>query len=201
MRVTATTVWLLTHGSYSSYGPLAAFATEAEARALVETLGGTDDYRSEFHVEEFPILPPGAIVVEALPPVAHGTIAVYWTGAVCGERPRDDEVFVTPRQNVRLTDKFYDVIDRRAGYTDEIADGVPDLEVKAYGFEQQYTIGTSLQVRGLDVERVRKVYSEKRAELLANAAAWAVEHYPPDGRYDWLLDRTENADFRKALGR
>ncbi len=179
-------VWLLTDGSYSSYHVVGAFATEAEALAIRDALR---DSIEDLGVESVPVLT--GLTVEHLWSSLSLSCTIYWHGRLVGERYNDDAPFT------------FSVVHGLPDDEDQYREPAPaPLTIDLSPTEQDYTLGVHLRVHGTDIERVRKVYSEQRAILVADPAtatinAWVRSDYLPR----WTFGRGENAALAPHLAR
>lgn len=202
----STKVWLITSGDYSDYSVHFVVATEEMAKAICEDGHQGTSSRYEYgEYELFDELPPLArswrlgcatmldgTVIEAEPiPIAWYVDLPYYAAPnpSVNINPLIDivkPVVVTPDGTVYVASNDYanDPRGRIAWQIVQRSRNVPGL----YGFDQgswRWTVvGVELEVTGPDAERVRKVYSDKRAEILAmidvlaQPSMWADE----DGR-------------------
>lgn len=174
-------VWLLTAGSYSAYHVVGAFANEAEAQAVLAVLGDTYD---DYAVESVPVL--SGVTVEQLWTELACSMTIYWHG-----RTHEHEGEPVTQSVVRGLP---------GGDVPYVRKRPPALKVEILATEQGYTLGVNLRVYGTDLERVRKVFSEQRAMLIADPAtatinAWVrSEHLPR-----WTFGRAENAALAPHL--
>lgn len=187
-------VWLLTAGQYSDYHVVGAFATETQAR---EVLAAVDDGEvgDRFMVEEVPILSP------KVRPILRYTavrlqFAIHWDGKIRYDTSAPDAPSWARAEPV----SYYTLTDIDDG--DNIEAQPPACVAEVHAFERDYTLGVDLTVGGTDIERVRKVFSEKRAQLVADPAtstvvAWAKRSSIPN----WVWVRAENAGIVDALRR
>lgn len=178
------TIWLLTAGDYSSYAVVGAFRTEAEAQAVAEAIANDDNY-DRYQVEEVPVL--GPITTELLWTEVSCSMTIFWHGRIGWEHLGD------PTTTTRL---------RGLPGGDDDRERTPPapLTIEIDPTEHGYTLGVSLHVYGTDLERVRKVYSEQRAMLVADPAsatikAWVASPWLPR----WTFGRGENAALAPHL--
>lgn len=199
-------VWLLTSGDYSGYGVVGAFADETQAREVADALNGAETGWPGYRVEDVPVL--GDLRVEHLWTWLHLRFWIKWNGET-DRRQYAGVEHSEPMRRVRLRgvpddddddDEVYDPVDGRV----RGQPGPCDVMIRPY--ETNYTLGATLDVVGTDLERVRKVFSEKRAQMIANpinyvVAAWAAEAALPTGRGvpAWVWRRPENKSIVPAL--
>jgi hypothetical protein len=133
------TIWAIVSGSYSEYGIDAVFEDEATAKAWLADLGEDDDHEDE-RLEEFKFVASGTVPeVE----ITYRARAEIWSnGVIDSERISSDKRLIFPGSNRgrSLFSKIY-----------------PPFNHKR-----------SISVHGTDRKLVMKVFSEKKAMVIAN---------------------------------
>lgn len=180
------TVWLLTAGTYSDYHVEGAFRDEETAIAIRDQLAAGYTGHQDWRVQEFAYL-DGVTVVPQWTSLAL-RLAVKWDGTV----GQDDGVTM-PEPVTRL----------RLSIDDEPVPMPPACEVRRAPYETSYTLGVTLRVDGTDLERVRKVFSEQRAQILGDPATATVKAWAEQERTwqvpSWIWERDENRPIVGAL--
>ena len=134
------TVWLVSSGTYSDYSVHCAAPSKAAAQSIVAALNGVD--RIEYFVEQVPVIEKAQRVT------VYGIEAVIADdGTVCEESVRDrDEWNVDPLYPQRLR----------------------PVTIRWVRAPVYHGRAGRLEVYGTDRERVRKTFSDLKAQLLAD---------------------------------
>ena len=144
-----------------------------------------DDTYDGYGVEEVPVLTD--VRVELLWTEVSCSVTVMWDGSIAGDHL--GEPTTVNRVHVGVE-----------GEDDDRRTPPAPLTIERRATEHGYRLGVSLRVYGTDIERVRKVFTEQRAQLIAEPAvatirAWVASDYLPR----WTFGRDENHAFIEHL--
>lgn len=139
-------VWLVSSGSYSDYSVHAAFTTKELAEETASVFNAATDSWHDYFVEERPLLSrPGEMVT-----TWRASVNIWDDGTTSDMR--EVSARVEPEVNLLYPE---DAVPARWRW------------VRAPVHQGK---GGRLEVSGVDLERVRRVFGDKRAEILATPA-------------------------------
>lgn len=141
-EITGETVWVLSHGEYSDYRVMCACPSKDAAELLAARFNSTTSSYDSASVEELPICGPDTQQVEIL----HVTANLWDNG-------KESET----KTSIRTVWPFADFA------------GMPSaVSWRWVRAPVHNSAGGRLDVEGVDHERVRKVFGERRAQILAD---------------------------------
>jgi hypothetical protein len=147
------TVWTVERGAYSDHRVMCACETKAQAAGLVAAYNAEEDTYQTAFVGELPV------VAEVERITTYGMQLDIWDDGTVS-RPYQRERATTPLETTR-TELSFDMLHPYR------AKPVTWRWVRAPVHRGK---GGRLEVFGTDLERVRRVYSDRRAQLLAEDA-------------------------------
>ena len=149
-RVSDKSVWLVSSGSYSDYRVHCAAPSKTAAQGIVDALNGDDEW-TKYFVEQVPVIEKAERIT------VYGIEAIIEdAGTVREESVRDrDEWNIDPLYPQRLRP-------------------VTVRWVRAPIYNGK---GGRLEVFGTDLERVRRVFSDTRAQLIADPGLRARKEF------------------------